>query len=245
MVGIQAVKMFEKKANELDLINLIKFGLFFVLNAINTISRYLNPEEAYFLNGDQVAYDESFNVKKALRRLVLTNNIERVLIQQIGTLSIFEQYKILECLLDKGDRFLFHRNNTKLTEITPSQLIKLKNEIFEDFCDDILFFVPGNKEKLISNIMNILGLCNIKYKCETSTELLYSKLLTQDKEVVNWVETDEIKQMIFEMYNFNNDDLDEKKARDGMNVLLRKLSTRASSHSLCSVKDTAQSHWKK
>ena len=59
--------------------------------------------------------------------------------------------------------------------------------------------------------MNILSLCKIKYNCEDTTEELYSKLLVHDEKIVNWVEINEIKVTIFEMFHYNNDNLDEKK----------------------------------
>jgi hypothetical protein len=132
-------------------------------------------------------------------------------IEHIGNLSLYKQYKILECFMEDDDKILFHRFNTKLSEIKPSVLERLKNEIYEDFCDDILFFQPGNKEILISNIMDILSLCKIKYKCVDIVENLFTKLLAQDEEVLNWVEIGQIKSMIFDMFYFNNDNLDEKK----------------------------------
>lgn len=140
----------------------------------------------------------------------LRDKIKRFKIEHIDRLSICNQFKILECFMEDGDRLLFHDYNTKLSEIKPKVLERLKNEFFEDYCEDTLYFHPGNKEILISNIIDVLSLCKNKYKCKDTVEELYSKLIIKDEEVVKWVEIDVIKLMIFEMFNFNNYSLGKK-----------------------------------
>jgi len=144
----------------------------------------------------------------------LSSNLKRYRIEKIGNLSLYEQYKILECLLEVGDRVLFHRFNTKLCEIKPRVLEKLKNEIFEEFCMGILYFYPENKKILYSNIKELLCLCKNKYKTVDTVDELLSKLLIQNEEIMSWVETDKIKLMVFEAFNFNNYDLDEIRWRE-------------------------------
>ena len=64
--------------------------------------------------------------------------------EHVGDFDMYKQYKILECFMEDGDRILFHKFNTKLSEIKPRTLERFKTEIYEEYCDDILFFIPEN-----------------------------------------------------------------------------------------------------
>lgn len=131
--------------------------------------------------------------------------------ENIGIFSLYKQFNILECFLEKDDIFLFHSFNTKVSEIKLNQLKRLKNKTFSEFCEGLLYFEPNNEEILKSNLISVFKRCKDKYDRVETVEELFSKLLIQDEVILNWEEIDEIKLLIFKAFHFDNDNIDDKK----------------------------------
>lgn len=151
------------------------------------------------------------HLRLLIRRNQLGDITKNIRIKNIGDFDLRIQYEIIKCFMDNNDEILFHRHKTKLSEIEPGMLDNLKNETFDDFCDDIIYFEYDNEEKLIADIKEILQKCKTKYNCVDAVEDLYCKLLKQDTEIMKWQEINQVKLKIFTLFTFNNDNEIERR----------------------------------
>lgn len=148
---------------------------------------------------------------KIKRRIQLVDISKCIKIKNMGEFDLRIQYEMIKCFMDNSDGILFHRYNTKLSEIETGILENLKNDTFDDFCEDIIYFEHDNKEKLVTDIKEIIKKCKTKYNCLDTVEDLYCKLLKQDIEIMKWQEIDQVKLMIFTLITFSNHNEGERR----------------------------------
>lgn len=122
-------------------------------------------------------------------------------IYNFGELPIEDQYEVLNYFVKKDDRILFHSYATKIEEITEDEIERLKEEYFEQYCDDIIGFEDGVACKLEQNISKILQKYELNYDGDIRTYLSkfkYEQLDNKKREVF-----DKVKYEIFESVFFN------------------------------------------
>lgn len=122
-------------------------------------------------------------------------------IYNFGELPIEGQYEVLNYFVKKDDRILFHSYATKIEEITEDEIECLKEEYFEQYCDDIIGFEGGVACKLEQNISKILQKYELNYDGDIRTYLSkfkYEQLDNKKREVF-----DKVKYEIFESVFLN------------------------------------------
>lgn len=122
-------------------------------------------------------------------------------IYNFGELPIEDQYEVLNYFVKKDDRILFHSYATKIEEITEDEIECLKEEYFEQYCDDIIGFEGGVACKLEQNISKILQKYELNYDGDIRTYLSkfkYEQLDNKKREVF-----DKVKYEIFESVFLN------------------------------------------
>lgn len=122
-------------------------------------------------------------------------------IYNFGELPIEGQYEVLNYFVKKDDRILFHSYATKIEEITEDEIECLKEEYFEQYCDDIIGFEDGVACKLEQNISKILQKYELNYDGDIRTYLSkfkYEQLDNKKREVF-----DKVKYEIFESVFLN------------------------------------------
>lgn len=122
-------------------------------------------------------------------------------IYYFGELSIEDQYEVLNCFVRKDDRILFHSYATKIEEVTEDEIEYLKEEYFEQYCDDIIGFQDGVECKLQQNISKILKKNKLNYGSDIRkylNKIKHKQLYFKKREIF-----DEVKYEIFKSVFFS------------------------------------------
>lgn len=122
-------------------------------------------------------------------------------ILNFGELSIENQYEALNYFVRKDESILFHSYATKIKELTEDEIERLKEEYFEQYCDDIISFEDVIEYELEQNISKILQKYKLNYDGDIRkylSELKYADLNNNKCEIL-----DKVKYEIFESVFFN------------------------------------------
>ena len=123
----------------------------------------------------------------------------KYIIKDIENYTLKHEYDILASLRKDDESIIFHRCDTKLSELTVEEYQSEKEEFFEYFCDDILALDKKESAKIKQEVLKIILHSKKTYKDNIISDKYYEKLKEIKFDILETSIIEKIKEVILKV----------------------------------------------